>query len=125
MESFAFQLLQMLPDAAYRLKWTYGVQAFQQWCEERNRTLLQNSANATAEGKSMKNVLLVRRVDLEIDRTKSYLIKSDLLSYTNADELQQVMHVFIQEARRPTGEGYLAESIYYLCLGTSFPCADH
>ena len=27
------------------------------------------------------------------------------------------MDAFIQEARRPTGEQYLPESIYYLCLG--------
>lgn len=93
----------MLPDVAYRLKWTYGVQAFQQWSEQRNRTVLQSSSNVTTD---------------EIDRAKEYLIKSDLLSYTNADELQQVLNVFIQETRRPTGEEYLPSSIYYLCLGT-------
>ena len=50
MKSFDFsQLLQMLPDVAYRLKWTYGIQAFQQWCERRNRSILQN----TGEGKIM------------------------------------------------------------------------
>jgi hypothetical protein len=27
------------------------------------------------------------------------------------------MDVFIREVRRPTGEQYLPESIYYLCLG--------
>ena len=30
----------MLPDAGYRLKWTYGVEAFQQWCTQRNRSIL-------------------------------------------------------------------------------------
>ncbi len=29
----------MLPDAGYRLKWTYGVEAFQQWCIQRNRSI--------------------------------------------------------------------------------------
>ena len=36
----------MLPDAGYRLKWTYGVEAFQQWCMQRNRPIL----SAPAEG---------------------------------------------------------------------------
>lgn len=36
----------MLPDAGYRLKWTYGVEAFQQWCAQRNRPILA----ATGEG---------------------------------------------------------------------------
>ena len=44
-------------------------------------------------------------------------MKSDLLSYVNGDELQQVLDVFIREVRRPTGQQYLPESIYYLCLG--------
>ena len=30
----------MLPDAGYRLKWTYGVEAFQQWSTQRNRPFL-------------------------------------------------------------------------------------
>jgi hypothetical protein len=36
----------MLPDAADHLKWTYGVEAFQQWSVQRNRPLL----TATPEG---------------------------------------------------------------------------
>ncbi len=52
--------------------------------------------------------------------TNEYLIKSDLLSYTTGDDLQHVMDVFIREVRRPTGEEYLPESIYYLCLGIHF-----
>ena len=55
--------------------------------------------------------------NLENELTKQYLIKSDLLSYINGDELQQAMDIFISEVRRPTGEQYLPESIYYLCLG--------
>jgi hypothetical protein len=40
----------MLPDAGYRLKWTYGVEAFQQWCAQRNRPILYPSATTTPEG---------------------------------------------------------------------------
>ncbi|CAF3754560.1 unnamed protein product [Rotaria socialis] len=95
------KLLRMLPDAGYRLKWTYGVEAFQQWCAQRNRSIV----TTTPE---------------EAEMAKQYYVKSDLLSYVNGDELQQVMDVFIGEVRRPTGEQYLPESIYYLCLGIQF-----
>lgn len=37
----------MLPDAGYRLKWTYGVEAFQQWCGQRNRPLLSAAPEGT------------------------------------------------------------------------------
>lgn len=40
----------MLPDAEFRLKWTYGVEAFQQWCAQRNRSIMQSSAATTPEG---------------------------------------------------------------------------
>ncbi|CAF3563186.1 unnamed protein product [Rotaria sp. Silwood1] len=99
------KLLRMLPDAGDRLKWTYGVEAFQQWCAQRNQSILYPSAPTTPEDEAI---------------AKQYLIKSDLLSYTNGDELQHVMDVFIREVRRPTGHPYLPESIYYLCLGIQF-----
>jgi hypothetical protein len=54
---------------------------------------------------------------LEAEIAQQYLVKSDLLSYVNGDELQQVLDVFLREVRRSTGEQYLPESIYYLCLG--------
>ena len=37
----------MLPDAGFHLKWTYGVEAFQQWSTQRNRPVL----SASSEGK--------------------------------------------------------------------------
>ena len=110
----------MLPDAGYRLKWTYGVQAFLQWSEQRNRPILQPSPTTTVDGSW--SIYLSKFLDyalrfVEVSMSKEYVVKSDLLSYTNADELQQVMDVFIREVRRPTGDPYLPESIYYLCLG--------
>ncbi|CAF0898757.1 unnamed protein product [Rotaria sordida] len=99
------KLLRMLPDAGDHLKWTYGVEAFQQWSTQRNRSILYPSTSTTPEDEAI---------------AKEYLIKSDLLSYTNGDELQPVMDVFIREVRRPTGHQYLPESIYYLCLGIQF-----
>lgn len=43
----SLQLLRMLPDASDRLKWTYGVEAFQRWAKQRNQAFL----NAPHEGK--------------------------------------------------------------------------
>ncbi len=40
----------MLPDAGDRLKWTYGVSAFQQWCTQRNQSILYPSTTTTPEG---------------------------------------------------------------------------
>jgi len=54
---------------------------------------------------------------LNVTIANQYLIKSDLLSYTSGDELQHIMDIFIREVRRSTGDEYLPESIYYLCLG--------
>lgn len=99
----------MLPDAGDRLKWTYGVSAFQQWCIQRNQSILY-SLKTSEEGITIKN---------------QYLIKSDLLSYTSDDELGYIMSIFIHEIRRPTGQKYLAESIYYLCLGIQFYLKIH
>lgn len=48
----------MLPDADYRLKWTYGVEAFQQWCAQRNRAILYPSEALTPEGTLLIEVLL-------------------------------------------------------------------
>lgn len=107
----------MLPDAGYRLKWTYGVEAFQQWCVQRNRPILTASSEGTFIFFLLKLKLFFFAFSLEAEIAKQYLVKSDLLSYINGDELQQIMDVFIHEVRRPTGEQYLPESIYYLCLG--------
>ena len=30
----------MLPDANYRLKWIYGIEAFQRWAKQRNQPIL-------------------------------------------------------------------------------------
>ena len=85
----------MLPDVGDRLKWTYGVSTFQHWTCEHNQTLLFSSPSINP-------------------------IKSDLLSYSTGDELEPVLDLFLQEIRRPNGDSYLPESIYYLCLGIQF-----
>ena len=55
----------MLPDAGYRLKWTYGVEAFQQWCAQRNRPIL----TATAEGLRENHLPFVSNDDFSFCRS--------------------------------------------------------
>ncbi|NXS62965.1 ZMYM2 protein, partial [Brachypteracias leptosomus] len=47
---------------------------------------------------------------------KSVKLKEDLLSHTSA-ELNYGLTHFVHEIRRPNGENYAPDSIYYLCLG--------
>lgn len=47
---------------------------------------------------------------------KSVKLKEDLLSHTSA-ELNYGLTHFVNEIRRPNGENYAPDSIYYLCLG--------
>jgi hypothetical protein len=58
MVHFRFQLLRMLPDAGYRLKWVYGVEAFQRWAKQRNQPLL----TVTSEGKTSCKFLHVSSI---------------------------------------------------------------
>lgn len=57
---------------------------------------------------------------------KSVKLKEDLLSHTSA-ELNYGLTHFVNEIRRPNGENYAPDSIYYLCLGiqeVSRGCSD-
>ena len=44
------------------------------------------------------------------------LFKTDLLQCT-ADELNYSLCLFVKEVRKPNGDEYAPDSIYYLCLG--------
>ncbi|CAF3321283.1 unnamed protein product [Rotaria socialis] len=58
------KLLRVLPDAGDRLKWTYGVEAFQQWCAQRNKSILNPSEINTPEGIQFYLNLNNRQIDL-------------------------------------------------------------
>ena len=47
---------------------------------------------------------------------KLKLFKTDILQCT-ADELNYALCLFVKEVRKPNGEEYAVDSIYYLCLG--------
>lgn len=82
-------------DANYHLKFTYGVNAWRHWVV-------------------FKNAQLDRAAKRGGGRIK--LFKTDILQCT-ADELNYSLCLFVKEVKKPNGEEYSPDSIYYLCLG--------
>ena len=82
------------PDENMVLKYTYGVNAWKHWVLQKNSALEKVSA----------------------PRGKLKVFKTDLLQCT-ADELNYSLCLFVKEVRKPNGEEYAPDSIYYLCLG--------
>ena len=83
------------PDANMVLKFTYGVNAWKHWVVQKNAQLEQISA-----GKKLKK------------------FKTDILQ-CSVEELNNSLCLFVKEVRKPNGEEYAPDSIYYLCLGES------
>ncbi|NXS31975.1 ZMYM2 protein, partial [Pomatostomus ruficeps] len=84
-------------ECSFPFKYAYGVNAWKHWVKSR---YLDEELPELEELKSIKSVKL----------------KEDLLSHTSA-ELNYWLTHFVNEIRRPNGENYAPDSIYYLCLG--------
>ncbi|XP_051465253.1 zinc finger MYM-type protein 2 isoform X3 [Apus apus] len=84
-------------DCSFPFKYTYGVNAWKHWVKSRH---------LDEELPELE----------ELKPTKSVKLKEDLLSHTSA-ELNYGLTHFVNEIRRPNGENYAPDSIYYLCLG--------
>ncbi|XP_030332356.1 zinc finger MYM-type protein 2 isoform X4 [Strigops habroptila] len=84
-------------ECSFPFKYAYGVNAWKHWVKSR---YLNEELPELEELKS----------------TKSVKLKEDLLSHTSA-ELNYGLTHFVNEIRRPNGENYAPDSIYYLCLG--------
>ena len=82
-------------DANMVLKYMYGVNAWKHWVAQKN-ALLEKTAN-TKKGKVK-------------------LFKTDILACTT-EELNYSLSLFVKEFRKPNGEEYAPDSIFYLCLG--------
>ena len=87
------------PDVNFHLKYTYGVNAFKHWVTQKNAQLEQ--AMKPGNTRQLKT------------------FKTDILQCT-ADELNYALCLFVKEVRKPNGEEYAVDSIYYLCLGIYF-----
>ncbi|XP_025890834.1 zinc finger MYM-type protein 2 isoform X3 [Nothoprocta perdicaria] len=84
-------------ESSFPFKYTYGVNAWKHWVKSRR------SDEDLPELEELKS-------------TKSVKLKEDLLSHTSAELSYGLAH-FVNEIRRPNGENYAPDSIYYLCLG--------
>ncbi|XP_068251718.1 zinc finger MYM-type protein 2 isoform X3 [Nyctibius grandis] len=84
-------------ECSFPFKYAYGVNAWKHWV----KSLYLDEELPELE---------------ELKSTKSVKLKEDLLSHTSA-ELNYGLTHFVNEIRRPNGENYAPDSIYYLCLG--------
>ncbi|XP_026530870.1 zinc finger MYM-type protein 2 isoform X1 [Notechis scutatus] len=84
-------------ECNFPFKYAYGVNAWKHWVKARN---LEEDLSVLDELKS----------------TKSVKLKEDIISHTST-ELNFGLAHFVNEVRRPNGENYAPDSIYYLCLG--------
>ncbi|OWF50942.1 Zinc finger MYM-type protein 3 [Mizuhopecten yessoensis] len=83
------------PDANMYLKYTYGVNAWKHWVVLKNAQLEKVSKHGSGKLK---------------------LFKTDMMG-CSADELNYSLCLFVKEVRKPNGDEYAPDSIYYLCLG--------
>lgn len=83
-------------DASCVLKFTYGVNAYKHWAIQKNAQ--------------------IERVAPPKTSSRQRLFKLDLLQ-CSADELNYALCLFVKEVRKPNGEEYAPDSIFYLCLG--------
>ncbi|XP_015284982.1 PREDICTED: zinc finger MYM-type protein 2 isoform X2 [Gekko japonicus] len=84
-------------ECSFPFKYAYGVNAWKHWVKTRN---LDEDLPVLDELKS----------------TKAVKLKEDIISHT-PNELNFGLAHFVNEIRRPNGENYAPDSIYYLCLG--------
>ncbi|XP_077197756.1 zinc finger MYM-type protein 2 isoform X1 [Paroedura picta] len=84
-------------ECSFPFKYAYGVNAWKHWVKTRN---LDEDLPVLDELKS----------------TKAVKLKEDIVSHTPT-ELNFGLAHFVNEIRRPNGENYAPDSIYYLCLG--------
>ncbi|VVC35533.1 Hypothetical protein CINCED_3A004499 [Cinara cedri] len=86
------------PDANMCLKYTLGVTAWRQWA-------------------SMKSIEFEKTLSSNVCSVKkTNIFKLDLLQLT-ASELNYSLSQFVKEVRKPNGNEYAPDTIYYLCLG--------
>jgi len=86
------------PDANMCLKYTLGVNAWRQWAATKSIEFEKTLSNNTC------------------GVNKTNIFKLDLLQLT-ASELNYCLCLFVKEVRKPNGNEYAPDTIYYLCLG--------
>lgn len=112
-----------IPDAP-KVNHLYGVKAWKSWVQRRNKGPTESEPQfyflylpaacwETPFSDLWTDTSSVRHSCAPIHPVD---IKEDVLQCDSA-ELSYALSHFIREARRPNGEPYSADSIFYLCLG--------
>lgn len=81
-------------DSRMKLKYSYGLNAWWHWVTQRNA---QMELSVGVQG-----------------RVKPFKVE---ILQCSAEELNHCLSLFIREVRKPSGEEYAPDSIFYLCLG--------
>ncbi|XP_078078214.1 zinc finger MYM-type protein 2 isoform X2 [Mustelus asterias] len=89
------------PEIGFTLSYIYGINAWKHWIVTKK-----TKSEDTVEMDGFNSALLAKPAHF----------KEELLSYTAA-ELDCGLAEFVKEVRRPNGERYAPDSLYYLCLG--------
>ncbi|XP_054652059.1 zinc finger MYM-type protein 4-like isoform X1 [Dunckerocampus dactyliophorus] len=79
----------LVTPAPFKLNHMYGVKAWRSWVQEHNK---------------------------QSKKSNPVVVKEEILQCDSA-ELSYALSCFIKEVRRPNGEAYSPDSIFYLCLG--------
>lgn len=104
----------MTPEAP-KVNHLYGVKAWKSWVQQRNKQ------RTESEPTVLLVILFLLLTDCFHSNVFSVLahavdIKEDVLQ-CDPTELSFALSHFIREVRRPNGEPYSPDSIFYLCLG--------
>jgi hypothetical protein len=86
-----YQRLLMDSSESSLFQFTYGVLAFRKWIKEKNSELAVSGKNAKP-------------------------FKTDILQLST-EELNYTLCMFVKEVRKPDGDEYAPDIIFYLCLG--------
>ncbi|CAH8542291.1 unnamed protein product [Schistosoma turkestanicum] len=85
-------------DANYHLKFSYGINAWRHWVQQKSASSADKPRSTTAAMQQYSHLY------------------ADLLNMSDAD-LNIALSQFVREVRKPNNECYVADSIFYLCLG--------
>lgn len=100
--------------AASKVNHLYGVKAWKSWVQQRDKQQPQSEPAfyfLPLLGFSFSNLLTAHKYF-----GLAHPVKEDILE-CNSVELSYALARFIQEVKRPNGETYSPDSIFYLCLG--------
>ncbi|KAF8572193.1 hypothetical protein P879_00786 [Paragonimus westermani] len=86
----------VVSDANYHLKFSYGINAWRHWVQQKLASLSGVSSTATQQ--------------------QYPHLRTELLNMSDTD-LNTALSQFVREVRKPNNECYVADSIFYLCLG--------